>query len=470
MWPRLTETVMNADLVIAGGMVAKPDGAALGDVLVKDGRILDIVDPGTGRGTRVVEARDRIVLPGGIDPHVHFLISFMGQKSVYDFTSGTAAALRGGVTTVIDFALQRRGRSMLDGLAYRRKQADGNVACDYGLHLIATDINDQTLAEAPGLLAAGASSFKVYMIYESEGLEVKDGPLLELMHAAAKTGQNFVLHAENASIIERAIARHVAAGDFAPRFHAMSRPALAETEAVSRAMLLAEDAGAQIHIFHLASGPALDLIEAAQAKGQKVSAETCTHYLALTDEVYDRPDGHLFVASPPLRDKATQDRLWRGLASGSLSIVTSDDASYDAHAKALGKDRFDTIANGMPGVEARLPVLYTQGVASGRMTLERFTDAWAGGAARLFGLAPEKGVIAAGADADLVIIDPHTRRTMTIDSHYGPIGYNPFDGMELTGWPVMTIRRGEIAVENDRFLGKPGDGRYLARKPVNATA
>lgn len=461
---------MSADLVVAGGEVVRPDGAGPADVLVKDGRILDIVDPGAGRGLRTVDARGRIVLPGGIDPHVHFLIGFMGQKSVYDFYSGTAAALRGGVTTVIDFALQRRGRSMLDGLAYRRRQADGQVACDYGLHLIATDMSDAALAEAPQVIAAGASSFKVYTIYESEGLKVDDGPLHDLMRVSGKHGGTVILHAENASIIETLIARHVAAGDFAPRFHALSRPPLAETEAVSRGMLLADDAGSSLHIFHLNSGPALDLIEAAQARGQAVSAETCTHYLALTDEVYDRPDGHVFVASPPLRDKANQERIWRGVASGSLEIVTSDDASYGAEAKALGKARFDTIANGMPGVEARLPILYTLGVASGRMSLTRFAEAWSGGAARLFGLAPEKGAIAAGADADLVVIDPETTRRMTVDSHYGPIGYNPYDGMDLVGWPVMTIRRGEIAVEDGAFRGKPGDGRFIARRPVGRMA
>lgn len=456
---------MTADLVIANGKVVRPDGAAPADVLVKGGRILDVVDPGAGRGARILDARDRIVLPGGIDPHLHFLIAFMGQKSVYDFYSGTVAALRGGVTTVIDFALQRRGKSMLDGLAYRRRQADGQVACDYGLHLIATDVNAASLAEASALMAAGASSFKVYTIYKSEGLQVDDGPLHDLMRAAGKTGATVVLHAENASIVETAIARHIAAGEHAPRYHARSRPPLAETEAVARGMLLAADAGTALHIFHLNSGPALDLIEAAQARSQRVSAETCTHYLALTDEVYDRPDGHLFIASPPLRDAANQKRIWEGVANGSLEIVTSDDASYSAEAKALGKARFDKVANGMPGVEARLPVLYTLGVAQGRMSLERFAHAWSGGAARLFGLAPEKGSIAVGADADLVVIDPVTRRTMTVDSHYGPIGYNPFAGMELTGWPVMTIRRGEIAVENGVFKGNPGDGRYLHRLP-----
>jgi dihydropyrimidinase len=295
---------------------------------------------------------------------------------------------------------------------------------------------------------------------------LEDGPLLELMEAAGRAGGGVILHAENASVIATAIARALARGEVAPRFHATTRPAIAETEAVQRGLLFGAETNCPVHIFHINSGPAVDLVAAARARGQKASAETCTHYLALTDEVYDRPDGHLFVASPPLRDRANQDMIWSGLASGALSIVASDDASYDAAAKALGKARFDTIANGMPGVESRLPVLWTLGVASGRLTLERFCEAWAGEAAKLFGLAPQKGAIAPGADADLVVIDPTTRRRMRVDSHYGPIGYNPFEGMELTGWPVTTIRSGEIVVADGVFCGQRGDGRYLQRQRV----
>ncbi|HWK46755.1 MAG TPA: dihydropyrimidinase [Stellaceae bacterium] len=455
---------MTIDLVLARGLVVRPEGAAPADVLVAGGKIVDIVDPGSGRGDRVIDAAGRVVLPGGIDAHVHFLIGFMGQRSVYDFYSGTVAALRGGNTTVIDFALQRGGRSMMDGLKHRRVQADRHVATDYGLHLIATDINPATLAEVPALVAAGVSSFKVYTIYETEGLKVAEGPLHDLMRAAAAAGAMVGLHAEDAGIVDAAIARHVAAGEVAPRFHALSRPALAETLAVERGLALAADAGCPLHIFHLNSGPALDLIEAARARGQAASAETCTHYLALTDAAYDRPDGHLYVMSPPLRDAVHQERMWRGLAGGALAAVTSDDASYSAEAKALGKDSFDRIANGVPGVEARLPLLYTLGVAAGRLTLAQLAEVWSGGPARLFGLAPDKGGIVPGADADLVVLDPETSRPMTAASHYGAIGYSPFEGMALTGWPVLTIRRGEVAVEAGTFLGQPGQGRFLTRR------
>lgn len=454
---------MPADLVLARGTVVQPDHAGPADLVIAGGKIVDIVDPGAGRGAEVIDADDRLVLPGGVDAHVHFLIGFMGQRSVYDFHSGTVAALRGGNTSVIDFALQRRGRSMMDGLKHRRVQADRHVACDYGLHLIATDVNPSTLAELPAAIAGGATSFKVYTVYEKEQLKVEDGPLHELMHAVGRAGGMMGLHAENASLIDHAIARHLAAGEVAPRFHALSRPALAETEAVSRGLILAEDARCPLHIFHLNSAPALALIEAAQARGLPASAETCTHYLALTAETYDRADGHLYVMSPPLRDAATRTAMWAGIARGSLAAVTSDDASYSAEAKALGAESFDRIANGVPGVEARLPLLYTLGVAQGRLTLSQFVEAWSTGPARLFGLAPQKGSIVRGADADLVAIDPNARRRMSVDSHYGAIGYNPFDGMELTGWPVLTLLRGEVAMRDGTFLGKPGQGRFLLR-------
>jgi len=454
---------MTPDLVIANGTVVRPEGAAAADILVSGGRIIDIVKAGSGQADQAVDARDRIVLPGGIDAHVHFLIGFMGQKSVYDFHSGTIAALRGGTTTVIDFALQRRGRSLMDGLKHRRVQADRHVVTDYALHVIVTDVNDAILAEVPAMLAAGVSSFKAYMVYEKEQLKVDDGPLHDLMRAMGREGMLLGLHAENASLIDTAIERCLRQGQTAPVYHAITRPPIAETEAISRALMLAADAGCPVHIFHLASGPGLDLVAAARARGQAAFAETCTHYLALTDAAYQRPDAHLYVMSPPLRDAAHQARLWRGIAAGEIWAVTSDDASYSAEAKALGKASFATTANGVPGVEHRLPLLYTLGVQAGHIDLVQLAEVWSAGPARLFGLAPAKGSIAIGADADLVVIDPEARRRVDAASNYGPIGYSPYDGLDLAGWPVATIRRGQLAVEGGTFRGKAGDGRFLER-------
>ncbi|MFW6028019.1 MAG: dihydropyrimidinase [bacterium] len=458
-----------SDLVVANGIVVAGGQAEAADVVVSDGRIVDITDPGTGRGDEIVDAAGRIVLPGGVDAHVHFLIGFMGQRSVYDFYSGTVAALRGGVTTVIDFALQRRGRGLVEGLKHRRVQADRHVATDYGLHLIVTDVHPESCAEIPALSNLGVTSLKVYTTYAREQLKVEDGPLFDLMQAAGRHGTMVGLHAENDSIIEHETAKCLARGEVSPRGHALSRPLVSETEAVARALLLAEAAACPLHIFHLSSGHGLDHLAAARAKGQPVFAETCTHYLALTEACYDRPQAHLYVMSPPLRAHDQQERLWAGLQRGELAAVTSDDASYSAAAKQPGDGTFQSIANGVPGVEARLPLLYSLGVDQGWLDLPRLAEVFSTWPARLFGLAPEKGSIAIGADADLVIIDAETERVITAASHFGDIGYSPYEGMALKGWPVATVRRGQVSVTEGTFHGRAGDGRFLERRRPDLT-
>ena len=454
---------MTADLVIANATAVLPGGPARADVVVSGEKIIDIVDPGSGRGNEIVDASGKTLLPAGVDPHVHMLISFMGQRSVYDFESGGIAALRGGTTTVVDFALQRRGRGLIEGLRHRRKRADPVVTLDYGLHQIVTDVNENSLAELGQLRTEGVSTLKVYSIYESEHLKLEDGPFYALMQGAAKEDLTICLHAENAGIIERARAEAVRLGHKEARYHALTRPPITEVEAVSRALLFAEDTGCPLHILHLVAAKGVDFIEQARRKGRRVTAETCTHYLALTDEAYDRENPQNYVMSPPLRSAENQAALWDGLKRGVLSAVTSDEVSYSAAAKSLGIESFADIANGCPGVEARLPVLYTLGVAEGRLSLERFTEVFSTWPARIFGFGDRKGRIERGYDADLVVIDTEQSRVMDASCHYGDIGYTPFEGMELVGWPVLTVYRGQIVVRDGQFLGKTGQGRYLHR-------
>lgn len=451
------------DLVIANGTVVLPEGARLADIVIRGETIAGIVDPGTGRGAQIVDATGRIVLPGGVDPHVHLMVGFMGQRSVYDFESGGIAALRGGTTTIVDFALQRRGGSILAGYRHRRKQADPLVTLDYGLHQIVTDVNADTLGELAALRAEGVASLKVYMIYEEDGLKVEDGALYALMQQAAKDDLMLVLHAENAGIIERLRAEAVAAGHTHPRWHALTRPPITEVEAISRAIQFSGDTGCGIHILHLVAGDGVALIEAARRKGLPVTAETCTHYLALTDEALERPNAHEFVASPPLRSTDNQLVLWDALRRGVLNAVTSDEVSYSAAAKAVGAASFATIANGCTGIEARLPVLYTLGVAEVRISLERFTELFSTWPAQIFGFGDRKGRIAPSYDADLVVIDPQAKRTIGTATDYGAIGYNPYEGMELTGWATETIYRGRVVVKDGAFLGRAGQGRFLHR-------
>lgn len=454
---------MTADLVIANATAVLPDGPTRADIVVNDEQIVDIADPGSGRGTEIIDASGKIVLPGGVDPHVHMLISFMGQRSVYDFESGGIAALCGGTTTVVDFALQRRGRGMIEGLRHRRKQADPVVTLDYGLHQIVTDVNESSLGELRQLREEGVSTLKVYTVYESEQLKLEDGAFYSLMQGAAKEDLLICLHAENAGIIERARAEAVRAGHTEPKYHALTRPPITEVEAVSRALLFAQDTGCPLHILHLVAQKGVDLIERARREGQRVTAETCTHYLALTDEAYERENAQYYVMSPPLRSAQNQEALWDGLKRGVLSAVTSDEVSYSAAAKSLGIASFADIANGCPGVQARLPVLYTLGVAEGRLSLERFTEVFSTWPARIFGVGDRKGQIRKGYDADLVVIDPEHARVMDASCHYGDIGYTPYEGMKLCGWPVLTVYRGRIVVRDGRFLGEAGQGRFLHR-------
>lgn len=453
-------------LVIAGGRVVTPAGTRQLDVVTEGERIAALLPSGTGAGAhpgaQVVDARGRIVIPGGIDPHVHLMVGFMGQRSVYDFGSGGIAALRGGTTAIVDFALQRRGDSMLKGLAHRRRQADANVTLDYGLHMIVTDVNDATLAELPAVRAQGVTTLKVYTVYEEDGLKLDDGSLFALMEEAARHDLSVVLHAENAGIVERLRARAVAEGHEAPRWHSLTRPPVTEIEAIGRAIEFSRATGCGLHILHLAAAGAVPLIETARAAGLPVTAETCTHYLALTDEALAREDGHHFILSPPLRDAANQERLWQALGRGTLQQVASDEVSYSAAAKAMGLPSFAKVANGITGVEARLPVLFTLGVDQGRLSLNRFVELFSTWPARIFGFAT-KGVISPGYDADLVVIDPEARQVMTDGSDYGAIGYNPYAGMELTGFATHTVYRGELVVEDGRFLGREGQGRFIAR-------
>jgi dihydropyrimidinase len=452
-------------LVVAGGRVVSADGVKLADVVTEGGTIAAVVPPGTAAAShpdaRIIDATGRIVSPAGVDPHVHLMVGFMGQRSVYDFRSGGFAALRGGTTAIVDFALQRRGGSMLKGLEYRQKQAS-NATVDYGFHLIVTDVNAATLAELPELRRRGVTTLKVYTVYEEDGLKLEDGQLFALMQEAAKNDLSIVLHAENAGIVERLRAEAVTAGHTAPRWHALTRPPIVEIEAISRAIAFSRATGCGVHILHLVAGDGLDLVEAARAEGLPVTAETCTHYLALTDEALDRDNGHEFILSPPLRDKANQDRLWRGVQRGVLSQVASDEVSYSARAKAMGLPSFADVANGATGIEARLPVLFTLGVDEGRIGLQRFVEVFSTWPAEIFGFA-RKGHIAPGYDADIVVIDPVTRRVMSPELDYGEIGYNPYSGLDLTGFATHTIHRGRLVVENGVILDEDHQGGFVER-------
>ena len=452
--------------VITGGKVALPTGVQRTDLVIENERIV-----GIGKAKQFVktdhriDARGMIVLPGLIDVHVHFLEPFMGTVSLQDFFTGTRAAAFGGVTTVIDFAHQEKAQSLAKTIELRREKADGHVVIDYGLHVGITDPTRETIEEIHSVIKAGVPSFKIYTTYRDEGLLIRDGALLAILEETARNRSGLVIvHAENNDIVEYRQRDFLSRGKTSAPYHALSKPNIVEEEAVQRVALLARSVGAPFYIVHLSTREATEIIARNRREGFPAFAETCTHYLCLTDEVYEQPDGIQYIIAPPLRKRRDVSALWAGLANGTISVVSTDCISFSNEAKLMGKDSFDRVPNGMAGVEMRLPVLFSDGVRKGRISLERLVEITSTNPARLFGLFPKKGVIQIGSDADLVILDPNKEVTLSKSSLHMIADFCSLEGKKVKGYPIMTLSRGKVIIENDRFLGHKGDGRFPHRK------
>ncbi|RIX99538.1 dihydropyrimidinase [Aureimonas flava] len=456
------------DLVIRGGTVATASDVFAADVGVRAGRIVQIGER-LERGAQEIDAAGRLVLPGGIDSHVH-LSQPSGEGIVMadDFESGTRSALFGGNTTVLPFCLQERGQSLREALTGYHALAEGNCYTDHSFHLIVSDPSPSVLGqELPALVADGYTSFKVFMTYE--GLRLNDGQILETMDVARRTGALVMVHCENEDAIRYLIGRHEADGDLAPRAHATTRPIVVEREATHRALSLAEVVDVPVVIVHVSNGPAIDEIRAARARGRKVIGETCPQYLVLTAADLDGMDweGAKFVCSPPPRDKASQDACWNGLETGVFDLFSSDHCPfrYDDPAGKLnpkGRTSFRHIPNGIPGVETRLPILFSEGVMKGRIDLARFVALTATNHAKVYGLTA-KGRIAVGMDADIAIWDPEARRTIRHADLHDGADYSPYEGLEIRGWPTTVVLGGKVMVREGELVGQKGDGRYRAR-------
>jgi dihydropyrimidinase len=404
------------------------------------------------------------VLPGAIDTHVHFNDEFMGTVSVHDYESGTRAAAFGGTTTVIDFSNQGPGESLMKTVGRKKEEAEGRALVDWGVHPVITRPSSETFADIPKVVAAGAPTIKCYLTYREEGLMVETRDLEAILAALRDAGGMLLVHAEDNDALEANIPRLVEQGLTRPIHHARSRPPEAETEAVRKAIEAARRTLGRLFVVHLASDGALDLVGDARKEGLEVFAETCTHYLVFTEEMLERPDGIKWICSPPLRTKDIQDKLWEGLRSGALSQVTSDDAAYSWEAKLLGADRFDRCPNGIPGIEVRLPLLYSEGVAKGRISLPRLVELVASAPARLFGLAPRKGSLQVGADADIVLLDPRARWSMGRGTLHMATDWSAYEGIEITGKVVKVFSRGDLVVDGDLLLAEKGRGRFLPRR------
>ena len=459
-------------ILISGGTVVSATGATAMEVLADDERITGLAAPGTelaaswaSAADRVIDATGKYVLPGGIDAHTHMEMPFGGTLSSDTFETGTRAAAWGGTTTIIDFAVQSKGKSLLSALDTWQAKADGQCAIDYGMHMIVSDVNDTTLKEMDSCLDLGVTSFKLFMAYPGV-LYSTDGEILRAMQQASRNGATVMMHAENGIAIDQLVAQALAAGQTEPVQHGLTRPAELEGEATSRAIALAKVTGCPLYVVHLTASQALDAITAARDTGQNVFAETCPQYLYLSLDDLARPgfEGAKFVASPPLRPKEHQGSLWRGLRTNDLAVVSTDHCPFCfAEQKELGRGDFSKIPNGIPSVEHRMDLLH-QGVAAGELSLTRWVEVASTTPARMFGLYPRKGTIQPGSDADIVIYDPRARQVLSAATHHMNVDYSAYEGIEVTGKVATVLSRGRVVIDAGEYRGEPGHGRFLKRE------
>ncbi|MBI2930448.1 MAG: dihydropyrimidinase [Planctomycetes bacterium] len=459
---------MKFDTVIKGGTIVTAADTTVADVGIMKGRIaaiaLDL------EGAEVVNAKDRYVLPGGIDVHTHLDMPFMGATTADDFASGTTAAAVGGTTTIVDFAIQSKGEALQKGLDTWHGKAEGKAAIDYAFHMILTDVNEQRLKEMDKLVDGGVTSFKLFMAYPGIFM-LDDASIFQAMLRTRENGGTICLHCENGGVIDVLIKRAVVEGHKEPKWHALTRPMSAEAEATRRAIALAEMAGVPMYVVHLSAGDAMEEIRRARERGLPMVAETCPQYLFLSYEDYERPgfEGAKYVMSPPLRPRGNEERLWNGLKTNALQVVSTDHCSFcmkveeGKPGKELGKDDFSKIPNGAPGIETRMMLLWDGGVNGGRLSMNRFVDVVSMTPAKLFGLYPKKGSVAVGADADLIVWDPKKKVTISAKSHHMRVDYNPYEGRTVTGAPETVLLRGKPVAKGGKFAGKPGEGKFVKR-------
>lgn len=458
---------MRFDLLIKNGTVVTATDTCVADVGVSGEKVsaigaqLPIENAG-----KVVDAAGCLVIPGGIDVHTHLDMPFGGTMSADDFETGTIAAAFGGTTTLIDFAIQYKGQSLREAFDIWMKKAHDKAVTDYSFHCIITDLGSAQLEEMGELIREGVTSFKLFMAYPGVFM-LDDASIFRAMSQAAKHAGLICMHAENGGAIDVIVQRALAEGKRAPKYHALTRPVTAEAEATSRAIALAEMAGAPVYIVHLSCNEALEKVREARDRGLPAYAETCPQYLYLSLENFDVPgfEGAKYVFTPPLREKWHQEKLWQGLAQDTLQVVSTDHCPFCfKEQKELGRDDFTKIPNGGPGIEHRLSLIYTGGVHGKRFSANRFVELVSTAPAKLFGLYPRKGTIAVGSDADLVIFDPNREETISAKTHHMRVDYSMFEGIHTTGAPKAVFSRGQAVIDAGKFVGRPGAGQFIRRQ------
>lgn len=453
--------------VIKNGTIVTAADTYQANILIEDGKVKSIGSQINDDGAEVIDAEGMYVFPGGVDPHTHMEMPFGGTVTKDDFETGTIAAAYGGTTTLIDFCLTDKGKTLKSAIQKWHEKSVDKAVIDYGFHLMISEINDDVLDELPSIIKEeGITSFKVFMAYKNV-FQADDETLFRTLLTAKEHGALVMVHAENGDVIDYLTKKALEEGHTEPIYHALTRPPEAEGEATGRAAKLAGLADSQLYVVHVTCREAVEQIAEARSKGIRVWGETCPQYLVLDQSYMAKPDfeGAKYVWSPPLREKSNQEALWNALKSGQLQTLGSDQCSFDFKGqKDLGKDDFTKIPNGGPFVEDRFSVLFSEGVKKGRITINEFVNLVSTQAAKLFGVFPEKGTIAPGSDADIVIFDPNVERTISVETHHMNVDYSALEGMKVTGEPITVLSRGEYVIRDKQFVGKQGNGKYLKRK------
>jgi dihydropyrimidinase len=453
-------------VLIKGGRVVTADEDRVADVFVEDETVSQIGEGLDVQADRVIDAADKYVLPGGVDPHTHLDMPFGGTITIDDFESGQTSAAFGGTTCHVDFVIQPKGMTFGEALDEWHAKREGKAVIDNGFHIAVTDLHGGgTLEELATLPDQGITSYKLFMAYKG-AIMVDDETLFRVMQVAADTGALVMVHAEHGDAIDVLVKQALAQGKTEPKYHALTRPPETEGEATNRAIQLARVAGCRLYVVHVSCQEAIEPIALARAKGWDVLGETCTQYFFIDYAFLERPnfEGGKYVYTPPPRAKENQERLWEAVRDDVLSVVSTDHCAFlwDGQ-KTLGKDDFSKIPNGGPGLENRLQMIHEFGVRSGRISLNRMVELISTNPARYFGLYPRKGTIAVGSDADLVVFDPERKVTISASSHHSKCDYNLYEGTEVTGAPDVVLLRGKVIVDGNEFLGRPGEGQFVKR-------
>ena len=455
-------------LLIKNGRIITAADDYVADIYIENEKIVTIGKNLAVTADKVIDAKNKLVIPGGIDPHVHLDMPFMGTYSSDNYETGTRAALFGGTTMVIDFILQTQGKSLYAALNEWKGRSDGNAVGDYSFHMAVTDFNPNTQAEIKDMIEKeGITSFKTFMAYKG-ALMIDDRQMVGLMNEVKKHGGMVTTHATNGDMIDYLVAKHKSEGKTSPLYHYISQPEITEAEATARFSDMAEYTGVPAYVVHMTCEGALNHIRDASKRNQKVFVETCIQYLVLDASLYDKGfESAKWVMSPPLREKKDQATLWAGINQGIVQVVATDHCPFMWEQKKMGENDFSKIPNGHPAVEHRMELLFSEGVKKDKISLNKFVEVTSTNVAKIFGMYPQKGTIAVGSDADIVVFDPDKKHSISVNTHHMNCDYSGYEGWEITGKCETVILRGKVAVDNNKLLVDKGYGKFIKRNKVS---